>query len=746
MLGGVAFGAANSVLFYGKARTMNKVVGLIALAGALAGNVAWAEAIRIETSRTLLLLEKNDKGDVGWIYWGDKADEPARKWWRGPVLSTFGGWAEEDAALRVTHADGSLTTELKFDKVERKELDANRTRTSLTLKDPLYPLTVRVDFTAYGKEDVITQQVTLTHQEPGDITVHAMASTLPAFPQGDWWLTSFQNRFLDNWPNEMHLVEERLMPGTKRIANYRSTRSAYFENPAVIVSDGPAQEEAGEAYGIAVAWTGNWQIDCRLDTGRGLSVKAGMADLGADYKLPPDTPYVSPEAILTHSSSGKGQISRNMHDYARNYVLVDGDRPNPILLNSWEGVYLTFDEAKIKEMIKDAADMGLELFVLDDGWFGNGENARDTVKAGLGDWQVNAKKLPCGLQGLADYAKSLGIRFGLWVELEMVNPNSNLAKAHPEWVVQSGKREKLQGRNQWLLDMTNPAVQDFVVASFDQILKDAPGISYIKWDANRTVANVGSTYLPKDRQANFWYDYARGLYAVYARIRAKHPHLQMQVCASGGGRVDYGALAYHNEFWTSDNTSAIRRVFIQWGTGHFYPAKAMAAHFSRSGVGNPLNTPFPASFRLHVALAGRFGFELQPSHLTPDERKVAEAGIQAAKEYVRDIVQFGDLYRLHSPYLRDGYAALAYVAKDKTQALVFAYSLDTAYDKGPLSLKLAGLDPAKTYAIEEVLVPPARKPLKVSGQKRTGAQLMKDGLSLPIVKLYDSCLLRLRAE
>ena len=719
---------------------------LLSLAAVAALGAAEAQEYRIETEHTAILLHVNDQKDVGWIYWGAKATIPERKSWRGPLLSTYGGWAEKDPALRVTHADGVLTTELKFAGIETSALDANRTRTTVTLKDPLYPLTVEVAFVAYAKEDVITQQVTLRHQEPGDITVHAMASTAPSLPQGDWHLTSFQNRFLDNWPNEMHLFEERLMPGTKRIANYRSTRSAYFENPSVILSEGSAQEERGEVYGIAVAWTGNWSIDCALDTGRALCVKAGMAELGADYKLPPNVPYVSPQAILAHSSAGKGQLSRNLHDYARRHVLVGGAKPNPILLNSWEGVYFTFDEAKIKRMIDDAAAMGLELFVLDDGWFGNGENARDGATAGLGDWQVNAKKLPCGIQGLADYAKAKGIRFGLWIEPEMVNPKSLLAKAHPEWVVKSGARGIPQGRNQWLLDLTNPEVQDFVVQTFEEIMTSSPGISYIKWDANRTVANVGSTYLPKDRQANFWYDYARGLYAVYARIRAKYPELEMQVCASGGGRVDYGALAYHNEFWTSDNTSAIRRIYIQWGTSHFYPAKAMAAHFSRSGVGNPLKDAFPASFRLHVALTGRFGFELTPAHLTEQERKVAEAGVRAAKEYIRDIVQFGDLYRLHSPYLGDGYAALSFVAKDKSQALVFAYSLDTTYDKAPLALTLAGLDPNRRYRIEEVLAPEGRKPLPCSGKTATGAALMRDGLTLPITKLYDSCVLRLRAE
>lgn len=719
------------------------LLALVAMAGL---GLVQAQEYRIETDSTAILLHVNDKKDVGWIYWGAKADIPEHKWWRGDLLSAFGGWAEEDAALRVTHADGVLTTELKCAGIETKQLDENRTRTTVTLKDPLYPLTVRVDFTAHVKEDVITQQVTLTHQEPGDITVHAMASTAPSFSQGDWHLTTFQNRFLDNWPNEMHLFEERLMPGTKRIANYRSTRSAYFENPTALVSLGPAQEDRGEVYGVAVAWTGNWAIDCALDTGRGLRMKAGMADLSSDYKLPPNKPYVSPVAILAHSSQGKGQLSRNLHDYARRYVLAGGGKPNPILLNSWEGVYLTFDEKKIKQMIDDAAAMGLELFVLDDGWFGNGENARDDVNAGLGDWQVNAKKLPCGIQGLADYAKAKGIRFGLWIEPEMVNPKSNLAKAHPEWVVKSGKRDILQGRNQWLLDLTNPEVQDFVVQTFDDIMKTSPGISYIKWDANRHVGNVGSTYLPKDRQANFWHDYTRGLYSAYARIREKYPNLEIQLCASGGGRVDYGALPYHNEFWTSDNTSAICRIFIQWGTSHFYPAKAMASHFSRSGVGNPLNVPFPASFRLHVALTGRFGFELTPAHLTAQERKVAEAGIKVAKEYIRDIVQFGDLYRLHSPYLEDGYAALSYVAKDKTQALVFAYSLDTKYDKGPLALTLAGLDPNRRYRVEEVLAPEGRKPLDCSGKTYSGAALMKGGLTLPITKLYDSCVLRLRAE
>jgi alpha-galactosidase len=435
-------------------------------------------------------------------------------------------------------------------------------------------------------------------------------------------------------------------------------------------------------------------------------------------------------------------VSRNFHDWARRHALAHGDRLNPVLLNSWEGAYFTFDEKTLTGMIDAAADFGIEMFVLDDGWFGN-KYPRDNDKAGLGDWQVNVKKLPRGVGYLANYAVNKGIRFGIWIEPEMVNPKSELAEKHPDWVVKSGKREMPTMRNQWLLDLTNPAVQDFVVKTFDEVIALSPNISYIKWDANRHVENVGSDYLPADRQTHFWYDYVQGLYSAYERVRAKYPDIEIQLCASGGGRLDFGALKYHDEFWASDNTNALDRVFIQYGTNMIYPAQATASHVSAS-PNHQTGMTIPLKFRFDVAMSGRLGMELQPKDINGDDYEFAK---QAIRDYklIRPIVQMGDLYRLASPYDENGYASLMYISKDKEQSVFFAYSLKYHSRTSYFATKLKGLNLAKQYKITELNKSAGRSSFYGDGKTFSGEYLMNVGLSLRIIKPFESIALLVEA-
>ena len=339
-----------------------------------------------------------------------------------------------------------------------------------------------------------------------------------------------------------------------------------------------------------------------------------------------------------------------------------------------------------------------DLFVLDDGWFGN-KYPRNDANAGLGDWQINAKKLPEGIDYIASHAHRKGLKFGIWIEPEMVNPKSELAEKHPDWIVRSGDREMPRMRNQWLLDLTNPKVQDFVFSVFDNTMKLSPNIDYIKWDANRHAENAGSEFLPKDRQSHFWIDYVQGFYKVMERIRAKYPDVLIQACASGGGRVEYGAMKYFNEVWTSDNTEALSRARIQYGTSLFYPATVMGSHVSATPNHQTSNIT-PIKFRFDMACAGRLGMELQPKQMNAEEKAFARKAIESYKGY-RDIVMEGDLYRIGTPYDDTGYYGVMYVSKDKKKAVLFTYC--TLYQSRTLvpKYRLYGLDAQTRYKIRE---------------------------------------------
>ena len=420
--------------------------------------------------------------------------------------------------------------------------------------------------------------------------------------------------------------------------------------------------------------------------------------------------------------------------------MYGGGAVNPTLLNSWEGAYFNFTTETLLRMMDDAAGMGLEMFVLDDGWFGN-EYPRNNDDAGLGDWEVNVKKLPEGIDYLAQYAHEKGLKFGIWIEPEMVNPQSNLAHAHPEWVIQSPGREIYQGRNQWILDLSNPAVQDFVFGIFDRTMSLAPNIDYIKWDCNRVVQSFGSPYLAQD-QDKFYVDYCQGLYKVMRRIREKYPKVMIQCCSSGGGRIDYGSLPYCNEVWPSDNTDALARAYIQYSMSLFYPACVMASHVS-AVPNHQTGNVTPLKFRFDMACAGRLGMELQPKHLSAEEKALAHRCITSYKQY-RDLVFTGDLYRLASPY--DGsYFGLMYVSEDQSRAVVYTWC--TRFEPrtvGGKAFRLQGLDPERQYKVVEQNVDTSC--WWGNGLSFSGDFLMAGGFNPILPRLYSSAIFVLEAQ
>ncbi|MDR2674997.1 MAG: alpha-galactosidase [Opitutaceae bacterium] len=717
---------------------------LLGLAVTLPGGQKQAEILEIATAGSALVLAVAPDAPVVFRHYGGRtagADAFLYKGHRdGPeVYPAFGGTNFANLALSVVHADGSLTTELVYAGHERRALDAGREETVVHLKDKLYPLTVDLHFTAHKAEDVITQRAVLSHREKAPVRVETIASACLPLQAGAYYLTHFHGA----WGREMRVTEEKLTPGGKIIEEYRKgVQTTMSDNPSFMLAlEHPADEEAGEVYAGALAWSGNYRLSFAPDELETLHITAGMNPFAAARMVAPGEALETPAMVLTYSARGRGQASRNLHDWSRRHALAHGGEPRAILLNSWEGAYFAFDEKTLTGMMDDAAALGIEMFVLDDGWFGN-KHPRNDARAGLGDWQVNRQKLPRGIGHLADYAVSKGLRFGIWIEPEMVNPRSELAENHPEWVVKSPGREIPQRRNQWVLDLSNPAVQDFVEKVFDDTVALSPNITYIKWDANRPVWSAGSEYLPADRQTHFWKDYVDGLYKVYERVRAKHPDITIQLCSSGGARLDYGALKYHDEFWASDNTNAVDRVLIQYGAGMIYPAIATASHVSAS-PNHQTGMMVPLKFRFDVAMSGRLGMELQPKDIAGADLEFARRAIQNYKR-IRPVVQLGDLYRLCSPYDEKGRAALAYVSKDRKEAVLFAYNLYHFHARGfTFDVKLKGLDPAKTYTVSELNMKTSKSVFPGNKKTFTGDYLMKAGVSLSIPRPQESAVLHM---
>ena len=716
------------------------------LALLLAAVLAQPRIVSVETNNSSLVFSVRENGTVHQLHYGAKVpaaefaavpEHPARYNAAPLAYPSTGGRYLNEPALHVQYADGSHNTEL-FYRNHTVQEQQGVTVTTLQLQDPVTGLQVDLVYEAYPREDVILSHAQITNTGKKPVKLLQAASGALSL-QSDQYLLSHVN---GAWAQEMQLESELLTHGVKLIETQRGTQSTQLTNPSFVLSMGSNQlrEEEGEVVAGSLAWTGNYRLSFEIDTEERLTIVPGINPFASAWPLKGGESFCTPPMIWTWSDQGAGQASRNLHRWARHYGVYGGGAVNPILLNSWEGAYFSFNTQTLTKMMDDAASMGLEMFVLDDGWFGNAF-PRNGDDAGLGDWQVNVSKLPEGIDYLAQYAHSKGLKFGIWTEPEMVNPQSELAQKHPDWVVQSPGREIFQERNQWVLDLSNPAVQDFVYGVFDGIMQLSPAIDYIKWDCNRPVFSFGSPYLGAD-QDKFYIGYVQGFYKVMQRIRAKYPKVLVQCCSSGGARIDYGALKYFNEVWVSDDTDGYERIFMQYATSLWYPACIMGSHVSTVPNHQSRNVT-PLKFRFDVACQGRLGLELQPRYLSADEMALVHRCVESYKQY-RDIVFGGDLYRLGSPYGHDTYGSM-YVTEDKNKAVVYVYSLrfDTLGGEGK-TFRLKGLDPQKKYKVTEQNVD--KSCWWGNGQVFSGAFLASGAFAPALPSLYSSAIFVLESE
>jgi alpha-galactosidase len=496
----------------------------------------------------------------------------------------------------------------------------------------------------------------------------------------------------------------------------------------------PATEDEGSVLYGALEWSGNFKIDLELDNQDNLRIIAGINNHASPYTLKPGEVLTTPAFLSVLSHKGKGEASRQLHAWARNYKLLDGKGTRLTLLNNWESTYFDFNETKLKALLKDTKELGVDMFLLDDGWFAN-KYPRNGDHAGLGDWQENKSKLPNGIASLVSEAQADGVRFGIWVEPEMVNPKSELYEKHPDWVVKQPKRPEYYFRNQLVLDLTNPQVQDFVFNVIDNLFTKNPNLAYIKWDCNAVIYNAYSAHLTN--QSHFYIQYVQGLYSVLQRIRKKYPTVPMMLCSGGGGRVDYAALQYFTEFWPSDNTDPLERIFMQWEYSYFYPAISSSNHVTDWGKQ-------PLKYRTDVAMMGKLGFDIVVSKLNAGDLEFCRNAIKNYNGFKYEILQ-GDQYRLQDP--RDNpVAAILYLNPDKKTGIVFNYLVNNRYDAGSeRPIRMKGLDPQKRYRLTELNLYPGTSST-IADRSYTGEFLMTVGYNPDVKASRSSVVLQVKAE
>ena len=696
-------------------------------------NASDMKQIRISTDRTDLVLQVAENGRLYQSYLGEKllndADLKELGWSVHPASDgsvSRRGWevcsgsGNEDffePALAVTHNDGNPSTWLYYVSSSSHAVEGG-VQTDIVLRDDQYPVEVTLHYVAYPKENVIKTWSDIRHEEKKPVTLSTYATTMLYFSRPAYYLTEFSS----DWAKEAQMSTQPLQFGKKVIDTKLGSRAAMHTHPFFIVGlDQPANERQGEVLMGTLAWTGNFRFTFEVDNVGNLRIIPGINPYASAYRLERDEVFTTPEFIFTLSNEGTGQGSRNLQAWARNYQLKDGKGTRLTLLNNWENTAFDFNQDILAELMKEAKDLGVDMFLLDDGWFGN-KYPRKNDRAGLGDWEVTHDKLPGGIRALTDAAKEAGVKFGLWIEPEMVNPKSELFEQHPDWAIHYPNRDTYYYRNQLVLDLSNPAVQDYVYGVVDKLLKENPDIAYFKWDCNSPITNIYSPYL-KAEQGQLYIDHVRGVYNVMRRVKDNYPHVPMMLCSGGGARCDYEALKHFTEFWCSDNTDPVERAYIQWGFSQFFPAKAMCAHVTS------WNKTASIKFRTAVASMCKLGFDLGLQELSADELLYCQTAV-ANWQRLQSVILDGSQYRLASPY-ESNHMAVNYVSTDHDKAVLFAYDLYPRYQEKLLPVRLQGLDPMKRYQVKEInLMPGTQSTLTADGKVLSGDYLMKIGLDV----------------
>ncbi|MBL4937115.1 alpha-galactosidase [Clostridium sp. YIM B02515] len=625
-------------------------------------------------------------------------------------------------AYSVQLENGSTITDLRYENhriVKGKsqleglpstyvESDEEAETLEIVMLDELVGLRAVLSYTVYENYNVITRSVRFINNGESKLKLLRALSMSIDFNNEDY---DFMHLY-GSWARERHVERRSLLKGSQSVESRRGS-SSHNHNPFIALLSKDTAEEQGDVYGFSLVYSGNFLAQAEVDQYSTTRVSIGINPFDFTWLLEPSESFQTPEVVMVYSNEGLGGMSRTYHKLYRTRLCRGEfrDKVRPVLVNNWEATYFNFNAEKIENIAKAGKELGIELFVLDDGWFGR----RDSDNSSLGDWIEDARKLPGGLEDLARRVNSIGLKFGLWFEPEMVSPDSDLYRAHPDWCLHVPSRRRSEGRNQLVLDLTREDVCNYIIEVVSNILRTVP-ISYVKWDMNRNMTEIGSACLSAERQRETAHRYILGLYKILDKITKDFPNVLFESCSGGGGRFDPGMLYYMPQTWTSDDTDAVERLKIQYGTSIVYPLSTMGAHVS-AVPNHQVHRNTSLKMRGDVAMSGNFGYELDLTKFNDEEKKTVRLQIDQYKE-LRELIQFGSLYRLMSPF-EGNETAWIIVSEDKTEAFA-AYFRVLAAPNGPISrLKLRGLDTDKMYT--------------VTGSNKTysGEQLMYAGIGIP---------------
>ena len=600
---------------------------------------------------------------------------------------------------------------------------------SLVLADQATGLEVELLYGVFEAADMITRAAVFHNRGKAAIRLDRASSLCLDIPfDGDWDLLHFHGRHcMERMPERV-----RLMHGIQSVSSRRGA-SSHHHNPFAVLMASDATRTQGACIGVMPVYSGNHRTDIEVNQANAIRVVSGLGGDLFSWQLEPGDSFHAPEVILCHTDGGLEDLTHRYHAFLNRHVIRSPwrDRVRPLLINSWEAMTCDFDAEKVLKFAGEAARLGVEMVVLDDGWFGT----RDDDNAGLGDWWANEKKLPGGIRPLSDAIHGMGLKFGLWIEPEMVNENSDLYRAHPEWVLAVPGRKPVMARNQLVLDMGNPAVVAHLYGVFSALIREN-GIDYIKWDMNRNIADAHSAALPPHRQLEASHRYMLGVYGLLDRLTGEFPEVLFENCAGGGGRFDAGMLYYTPQIWCSDDSDAIERLTIQAGTAVGYPVGTMGAHVSIC-PNQQTGRTVPFGTRAIVAMSGTFGYELDPAQLSEAEKRQMRVLAERYRRFY-DVIHRGLYYQLADPGERGDFAAWAFVAADGGQALLNLVVTRTHANTHGIHLRLRGLDPEAQYRLAELIIEGCDRPdgeylggAGLEGRVFTGAGLMYAGLTLP---------------
>ena len=709
---------------------------------------ASSKTFNLSTSKTSYVLKVLDSNHVAHVYWGKKIkaknlDYVLRsKNWGSFLTNTdniddfmlemtpqeYPGYGSTDLrtpAVELQFSDGTSATDFRYEshniyagKNKLNNLpatyveDENEAMTlELTLVDSLKNVKLILSYSVFEEFDAITRSVKIINESNEDVNINRVLSANVDFRDSDYELLQLSGA----WARERHIIRKEIRSGSQSIESRRGS-SSHAQNPFMALVRKDTTEQHGEVYGFSLIYSGNFLANVEVDMYENARAQIGINPFDFTWLLKSKEEFTAPEAVLVYSNEGLTGMS-HIYNCLYGKRLCKGkyrDEVRPILINNWEATYFDFNETKIKEIAREATNLGMELFVLDDGWFGK----RDDDNSSLGDWFVNEEKLKGGLNKLATEINEMGLQFGLWFEPEMVSPISELYKKHPDWCIHIPGRNRSEARRQLILDYSREDVCNYIIEKISEVLSSAP-ISYVKWDMNRNMSEIGSAKLPANRQREVAHRYILGLYKVLEEITTRFPDVLFESCSGGGGRFDPGMLYYMPQTWTSDNTDAIERLKIQFGTSMVYPNASIGCHVS-AVPNHQVDRITPIETRGVVAMSGNFGYELDITKLPESEKEIIKEQVKLYKE-IRETIQFGKCYRLSSPFENNDIAWML-ISKDCEEIIVsFVRTLAKPNSKF-ISLKLVGLDESSKYEIlgENIIV--------------GGDELMNIGLNVPELK------------